>query len=234
MTFLIEPINLHDMTIVLLKLLIISIVAIVIGLERENKHKPLGTKTLSTIGIVSCLLTMISIESVEHYMAIYPTLNMDPFRLPAQVVSGIGFLGAGAIFIKSNNSIVNLTTASLVWGTAMLGIAVGAGFILETAIAFSLILLSIKIIPWTLTKLKFSDSTKKVAISLHVKGSDNITEVLARINSLSIKIDELSLKQFDEEHTKIKLICYVKKDNYVTDIYRSLIDENHTSNIEVT
>ena len=83
---------------ILLKLGVSAILGLIIGLERELKRKPVGLKTSLVISVVSCLLTIVSIESA--YM--FPEsdnvkITMDPLRLAAQIVSGIGFLGAGVI-----------------------------------------------------------------------------------------------------------------------------------------
>lgn len=83
----------------LMKLGIATLVGMVIGLERELKNKPLGLKTCIVIAISSCVLTMISIDAAYHF----PRSNrimMDPLRLPAQIISGIGFIGAACDFKK--------------------------------------------------------------------------------------------------------------------------------------
>ena len=90
----------------LIRLGLSAILGLVIGLERELKRKPVGLKTSLVISIVSCLLTIVSIESA--YM--FPgdddvNITMDPLRLAAQIVSGIGFLGAGVILRRGNDTI---------------------------------------------------------------------------------------------------------------------------------
>lgn len=72
------------------------------------------------ISVASCLITMVSIESV-HVYSVPGHTNMDPMRLAAQIVSGIGFLGAGVILRRSNDVISGLTTASMVWAASALG-----------------------------------------------------------------------------------------------------------------
>lgn len=115
---------------ILMKLGISAIFGLIIGLEREIRNKPLGLKTSLVICLSSCLLTIVSIESANKY-AVAGLHVMDPMRLAAQVVSGIGFLGAGVILRKHNDVIIGLTTAAMIWGAAGLGIAVGAGFYVE-------------------------------------------------------------------------------------------------------
>jgi putative Mg2+ transporter-C (MgtC) family protein len=118
----------------ILKLGISAVLGLIIGLERELKRKPVGLKTSLVMSIVSCILTIVSIESAYLFEKA-SNITMDPLRLAAQIVSGIGFLGAGVILRRENDSISGLTTAALIWGAAGIGITVGAGFYTEAVIA---------------------------------------------------------------------------------------------------
>ncbi len=104
-----------DYTDLLLKLGLSAILGFAIGLERELKRKPLGLKTCLVISIISCLLTIVSIKAAYN-LPHTDHMNMDPLRLAAQIVSGIGFLGAGVILRRGNDSIAGLTTAAMIWG----------------------------------------------------------------------------------------------------------------------
>jgi len=103
------------------------------GLERQSQHKSVGVRTMSLICLGSTLYTFISI----HYS------NSDPTRVIAQVVSGIGFLGAGIIF-KSGSQIIGLTTAATVWCAAAVGLLVGCEMYQE-AIVSTLVILFINL-----------------------------------------------------------------------------------------
>ncbi|MDG2960372.1 MgtC/SapB family protein [Bisgaard Taxon 10/6] len=133
--------------IILLKLLIALLLGAIIGLERELKHKPVGVKTCAIIAITTCILTVISIQSAEYYAQISENIRTDPMRLAAQVVSGIGFLGAGVILRKSNDAISGLTTAAIIWAAAGIGIASGAGFFFDAVMATAMILVAIRLSP---------------------------------------------------------------------------------------
>ena len=69
-------------------------------LRRELKHKPVGVKTCAIIAVTTCVLTIVSIQAAEHYAQVSDNIRTDPMRLAAQVISGIGFLGAGVILHK--------------------------------------------------------------------------------------------------------------------------------------
>uniref|UniRef100_UPI00036497D8 MgtC/SapB family protein n=1 Tax=Paenisporosarcina sp. TG-14 TaxID=1231057 RepID=UPI00036497D8 len=102
---------------ILIKLGLAALLSLIIGVERELKKKPVGLKTSLVIATFSCLLTYISIETAYITEARSGVnITMDPLRLAAQIVSGIGFLGAGVILRRGNDSITGLTTAAMIWG----------------------------------------------------------------------------------------------------------------------
>lgn len=106
------------------KLLMASLCGGLIGLEREMKGRPAGLKTFSLV-CVGSTLAMITNDYI------YVNLSLgggDAARMAAQVISGIGFLGAGTIMVTGNNQVKGLTTAAALWVTAALGIAIGSGF----------------------------------------------------------------------------------------------------------
>jgi putative Mg2+ transporter-C (MgtC) family protein len=106
-----------------LRLLLSALLGGLIGLERESLNKSAGFRTHTLVSLGSCLITISSIEFFNIYG--HGTIG-DPARLAAQVVSGIGFLGAGTI-VRSGFGIKGLTTAATLWVVAAIGIAVGIG-----------------------------------------------------------------------------------------------------------
>lgn len=106
------------------RLLIAVILSGLIGLERESHGRAAGLRTHILVCLGSTLITLTSIHIFEIYKGVS---NIDPARIAAQVVSGIGFLGAGTI-IRSRASIRGLTTAASLWTVAGIGLAVGVGF----------------------------------------------------------------------------------------------------------
>jgi len=95
---------------------------VVIGFEREHMDKPAGIKTISLICLGSAVFTVVSILLSEGYPS-------DRARIAAQVVTGVGFLGAGAI-IRDNGTVVGLTTGATIWVASAIGVMVGAGYVL--------------------------------------------------------------------------------------------------------
>ena len=121
-----------------------SIAAVIIGgligSERARHGRAAGMRTHILVCLGACMTSMTSIFAADMY-----GIGGDSFRIPAQVVSGIGFLGAGMIILKNNNTITGLTTAAGVWTTATIGIALGygyyAGAVTVTALFLSTIVL---------------------------------------------------------------------------------------------
>lgn len=118
------------------KLMLSLFLGAVVGLERRNKGQIAGMRTFALISMGATLAMLVSIYIPQEYMGLK---NGDPGRIAAQVISGIGFLGAGAI-IQMKGSVRGLTTAAGIWMTACIGLAVGAGMYLISIVACLLII----------------------------------------------------------------------------------------------
>jgi len=103
-----------------------------IGLEREHAHRPAGLRTHILVCVGACLVMLTSEFIYKEYRQFSP--NIDVARLGAQVISGIGFLGAGTI-IRNGSSVKGLTTAASIWVVACIGLATGMGFYFGATIA---------------------------------------------------------------------------------------------------
>lgn len=113
------------------KLLLSMLLGASVGLERRHKGQIAGMRTFALISMGATLAMLVSIYIPQEYFGLK---NGDPGRIAAQVISGIGFLGAGAI-IQMKGSVRGLTTAAGMWMTACIGLAVGAGMYLISCIA---------------------------------------------------------------------------------------------------
>lgn len=123
---------------VLIRLLLSLIVGGVVGLERGRQGRAAGMRTHILVCLGSCLTVMLGIYSVE-----FLGFASDPLRVSAQVISGIGFLGAGTILIKGRFQITGITTAAGLWATAAIGLALGIGFYEGALIAFFITILTV-------------------------------------------------------------------------------------------
>ena len=120
-----------------LRLFLATIFGSFIGLEREIHGKVAGFRTHALVSLGAALMTIVSVEMYESYRNV---AGVDPSRIAAQVVSGIGFLGAGAI-IRFRTGIRGLTTAASLWVAAGVGLACGAGFFKQALAATVITLL---------------------------------------------------------------------------------------------
>ncbi|MBO2537492.1 MgtC/SapB family protein [Rummeliibacillus suwonensis] len=190
----------------IIKLGIAAALSLAIGIERELKRKPIGLKTSLVIATFSCLLTIISIQSVLNAKPIPGiTVSTDPLRLAAQIVSGIGFLGAGVIFRRDNDSISGLTTAAMIWGSAGIGIAVGAGFYLQAIAAVILVLLGVEVIAPLFFKIGPKRlHTKDVSLLLHLKDANDIQNILKYLHNNNMEVDNIRIKDIRLSNNEIQ------------------------------
>ena len=125
---------------VLVKLLVAAALGAVVGAEREVSGKPAGLRTTILICVGSALFTHLSVSIGEIGKATTGQPYGDVTRIAAQIVAGIGFLGAGAI-LHAGGSVLGLTTAATIWAVAAIGMAAGAGEFMEAASATALVTL---------------------------------------------------------------------------------------------
>ncbi|MDH5162195.1 MgtC/SapB family protein [Heyndrickxia oleronia] len=219
----------------IIKLSISAILGLTIGLERELKRKPLGLKTSLVISIVSCLLTIVSIQSAYLFPGSkYINIQMDPLRLAAQIVSGIGFLGAGVIMRKGDDTISGLTTAALVWGAAGIGIATGAGFYFEAIAGVILLIISVELIPGLIRILGVKRlRSKELRVRLTLKKQEDIASVLKNIQEKNIKIEHIRIKDLQDQSYLVDLKVMVSYKQTTPDIYYGLakIDKIYSTEI---
>src|SRR5690625_2698268 len=177
-----------------IKLGVSAVLGFVIGLERELKQKPLDLKTGLVVSIISCLITIVSIESAYRFPSNH-IVGMDPLRLASQVVSGVGFLGAGVILRRRNDLISGLTTAAIIWGAAGLGIAVGAGFYIEAITGVILLLFSVELIPLITVKLGLKKlHNKDVIIKVSIGKQENIEWIMDLLIKEDIRVTHTRIK----------------------------------------
>jgi putative Mg2+ transporter-C (MgtC) family protein len=187
----------------LLRLAVAVAIGGLIGLEREYKGKPAGMRTNILICLGACLIMILSVETASR--AGPPA---DPGRIAAQVVTGVGFLGAGTI-IRSRVSVAGLTTAATIWFVAALGLVIGAGQFLMAGTGAALMVL-------TLTSLARVENRMAVSRQLHIlclraKGRDlaSVREVLKKNRIIA---DDLKVtRKADEVQIDIEYVAVDRK-----------------------
>ncbi len=124
---------------VFVRLLLAAVLSGIVGWERERLRKPAGFRTHILVGLGSALVMLTSL----YVPSLYPRFNVDPARIAAQVVVGIGFLGAGTILHSKEGWVSGLTTAASLWVVAGMGLAVGIGFYEAALTAWVLVIVAL-------------------------------------------------------------------------------------------
>ena len=220
----------------LLRLVISAVLGLAIGLEREFKRKPLGLKTSLVIAIVSCLLTIVSIQSAYLFPnSDYILIQMDPLRLAAQIVSGIGFLGAGVILRREDDTITGLTTAAMIWGAAGIGIATGAGFYIEAIAGVSLLLVSVELIPSLIKRMGIrSLRSKELSLRVNLRNREDIEEVITKIEKMDMEVKNTRIKDLKEGSYLIALNVRVNYERRTSDVYHTITKIDKVNAVEIS
>ena len=113
-----------DVFLVATRLILAAILGAVIGIEREIKNRAAGFRTHIIVSVGACLIMLIGIDGIGKFSS---DTSRDTARIAGQVISGIGFLGAGTI-LQKKNAVTGLTTAATLWLSAAIGLAVGIGY----------------------------------------------------------------------------------------------------------
>lgn len=122
-----------------------TLIGAIIGFERELRGKAAGIRTYALVAMGSCLFTILSIFAAGVH---------DTTRIAAQIVSGIGFLGAGVIWHKDSGIVEGLTTAASLWGVAAIGMAIGYGFVSIALTSAITVLIIMELFGWAVKTAK--------------------------------------------------------------------------------
>ena len=158
-----------------------------IGLERESKRRSAGFRTHTLICIGATLTTL-----TGQYL-LSRGLYTDPARLGAQVIAGMGFIGAGAIIVTSRRQVKGLTTAAGLWSSAIIGLAIGTGYYEAALIAVALVLFS-EII---LSKLEYFIISTARSMNIYVEFSE-----IENLNAIVDEVKKHNMTIVDVEITK--------------------------------
>jgi len=211
----------------IIRLLLIIVLAFILGLEREIKHQPAWIRTHILIWLGSTLIMMLSIEMAANSTSI----NADPARLAAQVVSWIWFIWAWVI-MKMWFSTKWLTTAANIWVTAAIWLAVWAWMYTLAILTTILIILNLTVI--TKLKQKYIKKSRYCHIKINFKKKNTShTSIIKTLNSLPINITS---KEIIEDGKKVTLEIYAKieKDISIDTIHRRIKYSDDLSSVSVS
>jgi len=209
------------------KLVLSLLLGAVIGYERKRKGQTAGVRTFSLIAMGATLAMLLSIYVPQEYMGLK---NGDPGRIAAQVVTGIGFLGAGAI-IQMKGSVRGLTTAAGIWMVAALGMAIGVGLYVISIVATLLILFILLYLEQIERKLSIGSEARiiRATISDIVEDIAPYREVLRshRIKLANFYIDY----DYDAAETALNLVCLVRETTDYIELFSQFRKLNPTKSI---
>jgi putative Mg2+ transporter-C (MgtC) family protein len=192
-----------------MRLLIAAFLGALIGLEREHRNQPAGLRTHMILSIGSCLAMCMSIVLAMPFRSLAP--NGDPARLAAQVISGIGFLGAGAI-IKFGANIKGLTTATSLWTVAIVGLTVGAGHFFSAVTTTLLLLLTLTILGILEKRWLIETVTRSIKIRASYR-EDLVSEVKEMFKSNDIMLKTMGIsRNKDADEISIEAVAAFSDD----------------------
>lgn len=203
---------------VLLRLVLAMLFGGLIGLERERKRRPAGFRTYMLV-CLGAALTMI-LSQYEYVMintrwaeiAAEVGMQTDVSRFGAQVINGIGFLGAGTIIVTGRQEVKGLTTAAGLWASACMGLAIGAGFYECVLLGFILIFLSIRLLPFVENFIV--ENGRNMTIYVEFESLDDMGEIIGRVKAQDVQIFDVDIDRGREDHARNPSAVFSVRLNY--------------------
>ena len=202
------------------RLLVSVLLGALIGFERTNRYKEAGIRTHAIVALGSCLLMILSKYGFPE------SLNADHSRIAAQVVTGIGFLGAGMILVRKN-TVSGLTTAAGIWTTSAVGMTIGAGMYF-IGVCTAILVIAVQLVFHTKWFSRFDRSNDTFMVNCSVMV---IREIIDFVKSLNIEIVMYRVGEMELNRVNIELIL-----RYPTGLNKQVLKEkmlNHLTDLDV-
>ena len=184
---------------VLLRLTVAMLFGGFIGLLRERKRRPAGFRTYMLVCLGAALTMLLSqyesymVTHAWHETAMEIGLRTDVSRFGAQVINGIGFLGAGTIIVTGKQEVKGLTTAAGLWASACMGLAIGAGFYECVLIAFAMIFLSIRLFP--IVDAYIQENARDINLYLEFNSMDDVSTIINQLKAQNVQIYDIDIER---------------------------------------
>lgn len=185
---------------IVLRLLGAVIVGFAVGAQRARTSHPAGIRTHILVALGSCVVMVTSCIMYEQTIAVFGTTPSDPARLGAQVINGIGFLGAGTILVTGHQQVTGLTTAAGLWASACTGLAVGAGFYECVLIAFPLIFLSIRVFP--IVDVMIQEFSRDINLYIEFSSMNQVGNIINHLKAQDVQIYEVDIERGREKQSR--------------------------------
>lgn len=174
----------------------------IIGLERTFRRRPAGMRTHMLICLGASMTTLTS-----QYLLLYMNYYTDMARLGAQVVAGIGFIGAGTIIVTRHQKVKGLTTAAGLWTAAIVGLSLGAGFY-EGGLTVTVLVMLAEILFSQLERLILRKSPE-MNLYIHYAGSDTMERILVYLRDNRIKVLSMQITRLKESPSHTPTVIFL-------------------------
>jgi len=195
----------------MLRLLVALILGAVVGLERERQERAAGLRTVTMVSLGSCLFTIVGA---------YGFPNTDPSRVAAQIVTGIGFLGAGTIFLRKD-LVRGLTTAATIWAVAAIGMAAGTSQY-TVALFTTLLILSVLMVLKPIEKRFFKRPSEALVSVVVPRGEGEIERVRAALAAIGAFPMSIRIHELNDSDDRLELDVGLPAHRTTSDLLRQL------------
>jgi putative Mg2+ transporter-C (MgtC) family protein len=195
----------------MLRLFIALVLGAIIGLERERQERAAGLRTVTMVSLGSCLFTVVGAYGFQ---------GTDPSRVAAQIVTGIGFLGAGTIFLR-NDLVRGLTTAATIWATAAIGMAAGTARYFEAGFT-TLLVLAVLMVLKPLERRFFKRPAEATVHLLMPRSDGSLERIQGALGAIGAHAVSLRLNELPEELDRLEFDVALPADRTSSDLLRQL------------
>lgn len=215
---------------IILRVLVGAVLGAAVGLERERQDQPAGLRTHMILVIGATLAMVLSVNL--GYLFARPGTPADPARLAAQVISGIGFLGAGAI-LRYGFTVKGLTTATSLWTMAIVGMAVGAGYYLIGVVTTVMILVVLALL--NIIENRFLRTSVSRFLSIEASYKKGVVKNIRHIvEEFSDSVSSFNIqKSVKDKRMRIQIVARISRDQKLEDLIDNLSDISGVRNLKV-
>ena len=215
----------------IIRILAAAVIGGVIGLEREYRAKEAGFRTHFLVALGSALFTVVSQFGFEQTDGGASHISLDPSRVASQVVTGIGFIGAG-IIIFQKHAVRGLTTAAGLWVTSAIGLACGSGLYFLAFITMILVLICLEVLYFIVRGVE----SKHISVTFSSLSKDMVTEIIDILKNEGLEVKSYHIKHSYNEnatHYKMNVDINVRRNNFENIIKKILTDFDGVSIDEI-
>ncbi len=205
--------------VILFRLFCAMMTGFAIGFEREKHYQPAGLRTHMVLSLGACLVMIISILIPVEFLSSFP--SSDPTRIAAQAVSGIGFLGAGAIFRYGFN-VKGLTTAASIWTTSAIGLGFGAGLYTSAFIGTIMLIIILQMFEKVENFLVERKDVRILTVEFK-SGTMEISDLVNAVKSHNVTMRQMSIAELIQSgNVEVKMNCRINGETSIKKLFQDI------------